>query len=238
MYKMIKQNIILSIILTLTLTYVNAQSINQLDEQGERHGLWKKTFEKTDQPKYEGTFEHGKEVGTFKFYKLVNGKSTLSATRDFLPNSDKIDVKFYSSKGKLISEGMMRDKSFIGKWLYYHNKVNGIMTIENYNDQGILEGEKNVFYENGQMAEKSIYVNGEIDGISFWYSPEGKVLKEFTYAKGQLHGVSKYYDKEGQLLAEGAYKNDKKHGIWKYYENGKLIEEKDFTTYSKNPKKQ
>jgi antitoxin component YwqK of YwqJK toxin-antitoxin module len=53
-----------------------------------------------------------------------------------------------------------------------------------------------------------------------------------------LDGVSKYYDKDGQLLAEGTYRNDKKHGIWKYYENGELTEEKDFTTYSKNPKKQ
>jgi antitoxin component YwqK of YwqJK toxin-antitoxin module len=235
---MIKQNIAISIILTLFLTHVKAQSINQLDANGERHGPWKKTFEKTDQPKYEGKFEHGKEVGLFKFYKLVDGKSKLSATREFLPDSDKINVKFFSSKGKLISEGTMRDKSFIGRWIYYHNKVNSVMTIENYNDNGILEGEKNVFYENGQMAEKSIYVNGEIDGISTWYSPEGIILKEFTYKSGQLDGVSKYYNKDGKMLAEGTYRNDKKHGIWKYYENGVLTEEKDYTTYSKNPKKQ
>ncbi len=235
---MIKQNIITFIILTLFLTNVSAQSINQLDDNGERHGYWKANFEKTNQPRYEGTFEHGNEVGTFKFYKLVDGKSKLSATREFLPNSDKINVKFYSSKGKLISEGMMRDKLFIGTWIYYHNKSNGILTIENYNDKGLLEGEKTVFYENGQVAEKSIYVDGLIDGTSMWYSPNGKILKEFAYKNGVLHGVSKYYNKDGQPLAEGSYKNDKKHGIWKYYENGVLTEEKDFTTYSKNPKKQ
>jgi len=235
---MIKQNIITILTLTLILTNVSAQTINQLDDKGERHGYWKKNFENTDQPKYEGTFEHGKEVGTFKFYKLVGGKSKLSATREFLPDSDKINVKFFSSKGKLISEGMMNDKLFIGKWIYYHNKNDGILMTEYYNDKGVLEGEKLVYYENGQMAEKSIYVNGEIDGISTWYSENGKVLKEFTYKNGLLHGMAKYYDKDGVMLAEGVYKNDKKHGIWKYFENGKLSEEKDYTIYSKNPKKQ
>lgn len=235
--KMIKQKYTAFCILIFILTNVSAQ-VNQFDEKGERHGAWKKTFENTDQTKYEGFFERGKEVGTFKFYKLVAGKSALSATREFLPNSEMINVKFFSSRGKLISEGMMRDKLFFGKWIYYHNKVKGIMMTEHYNDSGVLDGEKLVYYENGQVAEKAVYVNGLIDGISIWFSPNGKILKEFTYDNGQLHGMAKYYDITGQLLVEGAYQNDKKHGIWKYYDNGNFTEEKDYTTYSKNPKKQ
>ncbi|MGJ8594072.1 MAG: toxin-antitoxin system YwqK family antitoxin [Aquaticitalea sp.] len=226
------------IILLVCSAVVQAQSINQKDSKGERHGAWKANFDNTNELRYEGTFEHGKEVGTFKFYKLVEGKSKLSATREFIPNSNKILVKFFSSKGKLISEGQMNDKLFVGKWIYYQNKSNGILTVEHYNNKGILEGEKMVYYDNGQVAEKSIYVNGQIDGTSTWYSPNGKILKEFTYKNGELHGIAKYYDAEGIMLAEGNYKNDKKHGIWKYYENGKLTEEKDFTTYSKNPIKQ
>lgn len=235
---MIKQNILMVLTLTLFLTNVSAQTINQLDDKGERDGSWKKNFENTDQPKYEGTFDHGKEVGIFKFYKLVEGKSKLSATRNFISNSDKIEVKFFSSTGKLISEGMMNGKLFIGQWTYYQNKNKGILSTENYNNKGILEGEKLVYYKNGQIAEKSMYVNGEIDGISTWYSENGKVLKEFTYNNGILDGMAKYYDMDGKMLAEGKYRDDKKHGIWTYYENGVKTEEKDFTTYSKNPRKQ
>ena len=235
---MIKQNILTLLFLTLYLTNSTAQSINSLDRNGERHGLWKKNFESTNEPKYEGSFEHGKEIGTFKFYKLVDGKSKLSATREFLPDSDKINVKFFSSKGKLISEGMMNDKLFVGKWIYYQNKTKGVLMTELYNDKGLLEGEKLVYYENGQLAEKSIYVNGEINGISTWFSEKGIILKEFNYKNGLLEGLTKYYDKDGKILTEGVYRNDKKHGIWKYYENGEFTEEKDFTVYSKNPKKQ
>lgn len=211
-----------------------AQNINQLDEKGEHHGFWKKNHENTDQPRYEGEFKHGKEIGIFKFYKLVDKKSVLSATKEFNENDQTAIVKFFSSTGKLICEGKMDDKLFIGKWTYYHNKTNAVMSIENYNDKGEMHGEKLVYYENGQLAEKSNFVNGKQEGLSTWYSEKAVVLKEFLYENDELHGLSKYYDNKGQLIAEGAYKRGQKHGIWKYYTDGKLTEEKNFTLINKN----
>lgn len=223
----------------LTAAFVFSQdAVNQFDEKGQRHGFWKKNFDKTKQPRYEGTFEHGKEIGVFKFYTLDKGKSILSATREFNTAHDTIAVKFFSSKGKVISEGKMIGKNFIGKWVYFHNKTNGVMTIEYYNNDGLLHGEKVVYYEDGKLAEQSNYTNGKLDGISKWFSKYGGVIKEFTYKNDELHGISKYYNADGQLIAEGIYRNDQKHGIWKYYENGVMTEEKDFTIRSKNPKKQ
>lgn len=236
---MIKQNIFLALFLTLFLTPMVAQDVvNQFDNEGKRHGIWKKDFDNTTQPRYEGVFQHGKEIGLFKFYKLDGKKSVLSATREFSADDDSIVVKFYSSKGKLISEGQMVGKLFVGKWMYYHNKTNGIMTIEHYNDKGQLDGEKLVYYLKEQLAEKSNYVNGKQNGVSQIFSENGLLIKDFLYKNDMLHGMSKYYNAVGQLLAEGAYRNDKKYGIWKYYENGVLTEEKDFTVYSKNPEKQ
>ena len=52
----------------LSLTTLVAQGVNQVDANGERDGLWQKFYEGTSQLRYEGTFQHGKEVGTFKFY--------------------------------------------------------------------------------------------------------------------------------------------------------------------------
>lgn len=236
---MIKLKLLWSLLLSVFFTVMSAQNVqNQFDANGERHGEWRKTFDNTDQPRYEGTFNHGKEVGVFKFYKLDKGKSVLSATREFLPDSDDILVKFYSSKGKLISEGKMTNKLFVGKWVYYHNKTNELMTVEYYNGKGQLEGERLVYYPNGQMAEQSYYANGKKDGISKVFSEKGVLIKEFTYKDDLLHGMSKYFDGNGKMLAEGTYRNDQKYGIWKYYENGVLTEEKDFTVHSKNPKKQ
>ena len=222
----------------LATSVIFAQQINQFDSDGLRHGIWRKNFHETKQPRYEGEFNHGKEVGVFKYYTLNNKKSVLSATKTFNPNNDIAEVKFFSSTGKLISEGKMNGKLYMGKWVYYHNKTNAIMSTETYNDQGNLEGEKLVYYDNGQIAERVNYVNGKIEGVSRWYSEKGVVLKEFHYVNDQLHGMAKYYNEEGQLLAEGSYKHDSKNGIWKYYKDGKLEEEKDFTKRSKNPYKQ
>ncbi|WP_053991821.1 toxin-antitoxin system YwqK family antitoxin [Mangrovimonas sp. TPBH4] len=215
-----------------------AQQINQFDSKGLRHGIWRKNFHETKQPRYEGEFNHGKEIGVFKYYTLNNKKSVLSATKTFNPNNDIAEVKFFSSTGKLISEGKMNGKLYMGKWVYYHNKTNAIMSTETYNNQGNLDGEKLVYYDNGQIAERVNYVNGKIQGVSRWYSETGVVLKEFHYVNDELHGEAKYYNDEGQLLVEGNYKRDRKDGIWKYYKDGKLEEEKDFTKKSKNPYKQ
>jgi len=214
-----------------------AQKINQYDENGKRHGIWQKNYEGTDEPRYIGQFEHGKEVGLFKYYKLVRTKSMLAATKAFNPENNLAITKFFSSRGKLISEGVMDGKRYIDKWIFYHKDGKTIMTIEHYNNVGILHGTKQVFYNKTQIDEDVNYNNGELDGEAKYYAENGKLIKSYIYKNGKLNGYSKHFDIQGNLLVEGNYRNDKKHGIWKYYENGKLINTKDFTVYSKNPYK-
>ena len=215
-----------------------SQEINQFDANGERHGIWKKNFDGTKQVRYQGEFNHGKEVGEFKFYKLIKKKSVLTATKKFNISDNSAQVEFLSSRGKVISEGKMRGKLHVGKWIYYHNRTKGIMTLENYNANGLLEGEKLVYYKEGKVAESANYTNGKLQGESKWYSVKGVVLKSFIYDNDELHGVAKYYNGKNELLVEGQYKRGKKSGIWKYYENGELTEEKDFSKAIKHKKKQ
>lgn len=47
---------------------------NQMDEEGKRHGLWRKYYN-NNRVRYSGTFEHGKEVGVFKYYSASNSDS-------------------------------------------------------------------------------------------------------------------------------------------------------------------
>ena len=225
------------ILFLLTVSIALAQTMNQFDTDGKRHGHWAKTFNNTKVLRYEGEFFHGKEIGKFKFYKNVNNKAVLSATRLFNKENDITDVKFFTSKGKLISEGKMDGKTYIGTLKYYQKNSDSLLILERYNNSGRLVGERFVYYENGQIAEKQNYKDGKLDGVSKWYSEKNSVLKEFIYVNGQLHGLSKYYNPKGELLVEGQYKRGKKDGIWKYYENGKLKEEKDFTYKPKYIKK-
>lgn len=227
---MIKQTIIFMICLTFGLSNVYAQSaINQFDNNGKRHGVWKKNFEDTKEVRYEGQFDHGKEIGLFKFYKLVRKKSVLTATKAFNPNDDVAEVKFLASNGKIISKGRMNGKNYIGEWLYYHFDSDEIMTKENYDPDGLLTGKKHVYFENGQIAETLFYKNGKEEGNAKNYSEKGIVLKDFNFKNGELHGPYKDFTPKGELIVEGQFKDGRKNGIWKYYENGELVNEKDFS---------
>lgn len=225
------------IISIISIFSLSAQNINQFDANGKRHGVWKKNFEGTNVLRYEGQFNHGKEIGTFNFYKNIRKKAVLTARKIFNEANNTAVVTFFTSKGKIISEGKMNGKIYVGTWKYYHSNSDKLMTLEHYNENGHLEGERLVYYDNGQIAEKRHYVNGKLEGEAFWYSVKNVVLKHFIYENDELHGISKYYSPNGDLLAEGRYKHDKKYGIWKYYKKGELVEEKNFTPTSKYKKK-
>ncbi|GAA0728824.1 hypothetical protein GCM10009430_38260 [Aquimarina litoralis] len=204
----------------------HSQEFNAFDKEGKRHGRWQKKYDNSDQIRYEGTFNHGKEIGEFKFYKPNSG-NVPTAIKIFSKDNDSVQIKYYTARGKVISEGKMLGKDRVGTWVYYHRGSTKVMMTEEYK-LGKLDGEQKTYFESGQLTEKTIYEKGEKQGKRIVYSEKGIMIKEFTYENDQLHGITKYYDANGNVQIEGNYKRDRKDGIWNYYENGKLIEQKRF----------
>ena len=227
---MIKQKVYLTFAFIIILTSLNAQKlINQLDNQGKRHGVWTKNYHKTDQKRYEGQFKHGKEIDTFNFYTLSGGKSVLSAVKVFNEKDSMTDVTFYSSTKKVISKGKMNGKRSIGQWIYYHKNSSAKMIIENFDENGKLDGERKVLYLNGVVGEISFYKEGKLHGESKLFSERGKLLKHSYYKNDLLNGKTINYDTDGHIISEGDYLDDKKSAIWKYYKSGKITKEIDHT---------
>lgn len=211
-----------------------AQEINQMDESGQRHGLWKKKYDNSEQIRYEGKFDHGKEVGEFKYY-CENCKDKPMIIRNFTGKDSVAEVKYFTKKGSIISEGKMSGKNRIGEWLYYHEKQNKLMMREFYKND-ILDGAKTTFYPNGKITEESNYKNGVQEGANNYYSSEGVLLKKLSYTKGELQGEAYYYDANGNVTIHGFYKNGKKNGLWQYYKNGKVEMEETFPKPILRPK--
>ncbi|MFC4634443.1 toxin-antitoxin system YwqK family antitoxin [Dokdonia ponticola] len=197
----------------------NAQEYNNLDGNNKKHGNWQKVYEGTNQLRYEGTFDHGQEIGTFKFYDRKGGHPT--ALKIYTAGDAFLDVIFYTTEGKKVSEGKMKERSREGKWIYYHQDGTTVMTEEFYKND-LLDGMRTVYFESGAVAQRMEYVNGKANGIETHYSEEGVVVKTYTHVNGELHGPVKLYNLEGVILREGNYKNNQKHGVWKYYKNGQL----------------
>jgi len=195
--------------------------INQTDANGERHGVWRKYYN-NDRIRYSGTFDHGKEIGIFKYFSASNSDYPV-IVKEYKDNSDLAEVSFFTPSGALESKGLMRAKAREGKWLYYHEDGKSIMSEENYVN-GKLEGDYKTFYLSGELTEEASYKNGLLHGNYKKYSIKGFPYQDFNYSKGKLNGMAIYYSrKTGDLIKKGPFKDDLRVGTWENYVDGELV---------------
>lgn len=219
-------------------TLSSQTDFNKLDEKGMKHGLWKGVYEDTKNPKYEGTFEHGKEVGTFTFFDNTKTKRVI-ATREFSPSDNSAYTIVYDQLKNKVSEGKVVNKLSEGKWIYYHKASKAIMATENYS-KGKLEGLRSVFYPNGKIAEEILYKNNLKNGVYKRYTESGIIIEESNYKNNEYDGLAIFRDPDdGTIVSKGKFVNGKKMGVWQFFAKGKLVKEENMSfpqTMSKNKK--
>lgn len=197
---------------------------NKLDDNGNKNGLWRGIYKDTKNLKYEGTFDHGKEVGVFTFFDNKKTK-TVIATREFNPKDNSAYTVFYDQIKNKVSEGKVVNKLYEGQWKYYHKASKSIMAIENYS-KGKLEGLRSVFYPNGKIAEELFYKNNLKNGVYKRYTESGIIIEESNYKNDQYDGLATFRDADdGNIVSKGKFFNGKKAGIWQFFEKGKLVKE-------------
>lgn len=227
------------IIILVTCGSLTAQTdINLLNQNGKKQGPWKGLYEESKRVRYEGTFEDGKEIGTFKYYDDTKASSVL-AERTFNPKDNSAYTVFFDQKKNKISEGKIIGKLREGEWIYYHENSTIPMTKERYKADK-LNGLRQVYFPNGKIAEEINYTNGVREGNYRKYTPAGIVLEETFYKKGEIHGNAIFRGSDGKLASEGKFVNGLKKGMWKFYEGGKLVREEKYPLvlkFKKSPAK-
>lgn len=219
----------------MSITLFAQEAANKMDSNGQRDGLWKGNYSESKRPRYEGTFNHGKETGIFKFYDDTKA-SKLMATRDFTAKDGSCYTIFYDTKGYKVSEGREVNKMNEGEWKIYHKESAVIMASEMYS-KGKLTGVRKVYYPNKALSEETGYVNGTKEGIYKKYTDKGIVLEDAMYKNDVFHGPATYKNTSGGLVAIGQFTNGKKSGIWKYYENNKVVRQEDKSAVRKSAPK-
>ncbi len=199
--------------------------VNPLDANGKKHGVWIGFYEGSNRPRYEGTFEHGKEVGIFNFFDDTKAKSII-ATRTFNVKENSCYTIFYDQQKNIVSEGKEINKLREGPWKYYHRGSKTVMTLENYK-KGKLDGVRTVYYPAGGIVDETIYKNGIKEGVYKKYSEKGIVLENSFFKKGEYEGAATYKDPNDMVVAKGVFKNGKKIGKWQFYINGKFTSEEN-----------
>ena len=201
-------------------TALAQEKINQLNANGKKHGLWKGVFEKSNRPRYEGTFENGVEVGTFKYFDDTKAKS-LIGTRVFSENGTVAVTTFFDQKGNKVSEGKTVNRLNEGQWNYYHKGSTQLMKEEFYK-KGKLEGIQKIYFQNGALAEETTYKNGVREGIYKMYVQNGNVVEESTFKNNQYDGPAIFSDASGNIVSKGNFVKNEKKGMWEFYKNGTL----------------
>jgi antitoxin component YwqK of YwqJK toxin-antitoxin module len=230
---MIYKRIIIAL-LFLNAFLVSAQEINKLDAAGKKDGVWKGTYEVSKRPRYEGTFNHGKETGIFKFFDDTK-KGDVVATRDFTASDGSSYTIFYDQNKNKVSEGKEVGKAHEGEWKYYHKASKVIMTLENYKN-GKLDGIRSVYYPDAKIAEEMPYVNGLKAGIYKKYGQNGTLLEQSTYKNNEYNGEAIFYDSDGTVASKGKFLNGKKVNNWQFFSKGKLTKEVNMSDPKSNYK--
>lgn len=224
MYMFKLNSIFVLLFFTTTFSSVKAQNFNQTNSEGQKTGPWRGFYEGTNNLKYEGTFENGYEIGKFVFYENAKDKKVI-ATKVFDKKGTICFTTIFHNNFKL-SEGKEVHRLKEGKWVYYLENSNIVLSEENYL-HGKLHGKKTVFYKDGLLAEECYYENGLKHGSYKKFGLDQKLLEEKTYVNNEIEGKILIYDYDGKVSVEGQYKSDSAFGIWKYYENGKLVREEN-----------
>lgn len=208
--------ILLIFVLFLSSQFISSQNINQLDTNDKRHGIWKKEF-KNGRIRYQGEFNHGKEIGTFKYYSATSSDFPI-IIKEYNSTNNIANTRFFAAKGILMSEGKMELKKRIDKWTYYHKDGKTIMQEENYSN-GKLDGVYKTFYSDKKPTIITSYKNGELQGNYKRYSVKGFLYQDLSYENGKLQGEAIYYiRKTGVIDKKGNFNNDEKVGVWHYYD--------------------
>ena len=183
---------------------------NKTNSSGKKEGKWSGYYS-SNNLKYIGEFKDGKEIGVFTYYEDTP-ENKVKATQDFSKEAGKSYAVFYIGNKKM-SEGWYKGQEKDGKWVYYHKGGEKINSEEIYKN-GILEGERKVYYISGEISDIIPYKNGKMHGKVLMYSETGTILKEENYSNGMRNGESIYNDGSGKLIKKGKFVNDELQGKW------------------------
>ena len=135
-----------------------------------------------------------------------------------------------------IKEGVFiqfdQKKGFVSKQSYYKNgrlngmevsysKANKPQSKIHYKD-GVNDGKKMLYYDNGKMQEDSQYKDGKKTGMSKWFDQNNKLIAIYNYKDGFFNGTNKTFYPNGNVQKEETYVNNVLNGPYQeFFQTGK-----------------
>lgn len=200
---------------------VERERINRRDSENRQHGPWKWFYE-NGIVKSEGVYKNGLKNGLFKEY---DKQGNLKKIEKFVD-----DLKQESAE-EVARLDLRRDYFPTGK-----------VKVEATYRNGVPEGIRREFDENGTVVRSFIFRNGIIagegiinpDGLrqGLWkeYYPDGTLKSQGNYVNGNKTGDWEFFYPKGELEQKGSYNDQGKpvgKWVW-FYSSGKILREENY----------
>jgi antitoxin component YwqK of YwqJK toxin-antitoxin module len=205
--------IILCIPVALAAQDIPADTIwNQTDANGYKQGHWRKYYE-SGVLRYKGYFFNNRPVGQFTRYYESRGKmADVNYSIDGITSFARL---FYQN-GYLAAEGKFIYQEKDSIWKYYSYYSNSLAYEETYS-KGIKHGLSKVYYENGQVAQTTMWDNNRKHGPWQQFYEDSSVRMVTQYDHDKLDGKYQVFNSDGIIIIDGTYDQDQKIGTWSYY---------------------
>ncbi len=180
---------------------------------GNQNGIFSVRHSATASPDASYTIRNGYFNGPTR-YAYFNGKDIK---REFykMGKKDSASISLYPD-GKTRASGMYLGGYKVGKWSYY-DEAGDLVKEENYNSSGLLDGNSNG-YACGIMHIQYHNTTGNKDGEQIYFGENGKVAFKLIYENGNLTGYT-CEGKDGKMLPVVKIKNGSANMV-SYYSNG------------------
>ena len=106
-----------------------------------------------------------------------------------------------------------------------------LLNFEEYKN-GVLDGDKVWFGNDGTVGMREKYVNGKKNGDQITYHLNGNIRSIIPYKNGNINGTIEWYDPNGLLIDESVITNGTGRFV-RYFENGNIEKEGYFKNYRK-----
>ncbi len=227
-------------------TFIGKESINRIDKNNLKQGLWK-TFYDNRKIKTESTFKNDLLNGYYKEYdkkgKLLNAVLYINGVAQQFADelADLSLKKEYFNNGKLRKESLLDVNGKEHGLVKYYNEEGSLAYSENYfhgillskgliDDKEQKQGDWEEYYVDGQLKSKGKYIDGKKIDEWVYYFNNGKIEQKGKYiADEKLTGYWIWYYPNGELLRDENFRKGLEDGLeQEYSETGQLVRKGEY----------
>ena len=190
---------------------ISRESINRVNAQGEKHGVWK-TLYPDGTLKEEEYYKNGVLEGTSKMYSEKGNPINQRTYREGIlveegvqMEVEPVDLISYWEDGVTIKRTGVYLDSIPIRYHYFYNQSGVPEKVIRYNEKGIRIGE-------GPLDE-----NKRLNNEYRQYFDTGELRSIGKYANNAPNGEMTYFFKNGKKEQIGYYNNNVREGEWKWY---------------------